>query len=76
MLLRGSASTKNTVLGTLKPASSARAAMTMSTSVIAASRSRTTTAATASPKSGCGRPTTALSATPGRLSIRLSTSLG
>ena len=36
----------------------------------------TTTAVTPSPKSGCAMPITALSATPGRASITLSTSLG
>ena len=72
MALRGSSLTKKTRFGVLKAASCARAAAI----IAASSPSPITTATTASPKSGCGTPITALSVTPPISSRISSISLG
>ncbi len=67
MALRGSSSTMKTRLGTLKFASRPlSAAMTCASLAALAPGLATTTATTASPKSGCGTPTTADSRRPRR----------
>ena len=74
--LRGRLSTMRTCLGTLKPAIDALSAATSASGSSTAPARGTTTATTASPKSGCGTPTTADSATPGNSSRRPSISAG
>src|SRR5579863_5444449 len=76
MALRGKLSTMKTRRGCLKRASSVTMADRMPASVNCPPGSRATTATTASPRSGCGTPITADSATPGSASIASSISLG
>ena len=65
MVLRGSSSTTKQRLGILKLASCALSAATMASASSAAPALGITIATPTSPKSGCGTPTSALSATPG-----------
>jgi hypothetical protein len=76
MALRGRSATMNTCLGTLKFAMRVFSAATICAPSSVAPALGTTTAITPSPKSRWGRPTTALSATPGISLIRPSISAG
>ena len=76
MALRGRSATTKTCLGTLKLAMRVLRCATICVPFSAAPGLGTTTAITPSPKSGWGRPTTALSATPGISLIRPSISAG
>ena len=67
---------KMTRLGNLNLASRCSSSPITAFSLKSAPGLQTITAVTPSPKSGCGQPITALSATPGSASISLSISFG